>query len=72
MTTVYLDPELKRKLKDVAKRARVSEAHLVREALASYLAAEQPVKLEPVGRSAEPGIAERDEEALEDFGLGRR
>jgi len=71
-TTIYLDPELKRKLKEAAARARISEARVIREALASYLAKEDPVKLEPVGRSADGGIAARDEEALEDLGFGRK
>lgn len=71
-TTVYLDPELKRRLKEAAARARVTEAHMIREALASYLSKEEPVRLEPVGESADGGIAARDEEALEDLGFGRR
>ncbi len=71
-TTVYLDPELKRKLKEAAAQASVSEAHMIREALASYLSKEEPVKLEPVGRSRDGGIAARDEEALEDLGFGQR
>ena len=70
-TTVYLDPELKRRLKEAAAQARISEAHLIREALASYLSKEKPVKLEPVGRSSDGGVAARDEEALEELGFGR-
>jgi metal-responsive CopG/Arc/MetJ family transcriptional regulator len=70
-TTVYLDPELKRKLKEAAVRARVSEARLIREALASYLSKEAPVMLEPVGRSKDGGIAADDEAALEDLEFGR-
>jgi len=71
-TTIYLDPELKRKLKEAAARARISEARVIREALASYLAREDRVRLEPVGRSEDGGIAAGDEEALEDLGFGRK
>ena len=71
-TTIYLDAELKRKLKEAAARARVSEAMMVREALASYLSREKPVLLEPVGESEDGGIADRDEESLEQLGFGRR
>ena len=71
-TTIYLDPELKRKLKEAAARARISEARVIREALASYLAKEDRVRLEPVGRSVDGGIAAEDEEALGDLGFGRK
>jgi predicted transcriptional regulator len=71
-TTIYLDPELKRKLKEAAVRARVSEASLIREALAGYLAREKPILLEPVGQSEDGGIADRDEEALEELGFGTK
>ena len=71
-TTIYLDPELKRRLKEAAARARISEARVIREALASYLSREKPVMLEPVGQSEGGGVADRDEEALEDLGFGRK
>ena len=70
-TTVYLDAELKRRLKSAAAQARVSEAGMIREALAQYLAKEPSVRLLPVGRSTDGGVAARDEEALEDLGFGR-
>ncbi len=70
-TTIYLDPELKRRLKEAAARARISEAKLIRAALGSYLSREKPVLLEPVGQSEDGGIAGRDEEALEELGFGR-
>ncbi len=71
-TTVYLDPELKRKLREAALRAHVSEDHVIRTALASHLAKRTPVILVPVGRSTDGGIAARDEEALDEFGFGRK
>ena len=70
-TTVYLDAELKRRLKEAAARGGVSEALLIREALTSYLAKDRPVRLKPVGRSTDGGVAGRDEEALKDLGFGR-
>ena len=71
-TTIYLDSELKRKLREAAARKRISEARMIREALASYLSTEEPVMLEPVGQSEDGGIAEHDEEALEDLGFGKK
>ena len=59
-------------LPDRGNRARISEARVIREALASYLAKEDRVRLEPVGRSVDGGIAAEDEEALEDLGFGRK
>ena len=41
-TTVYLDSELKRRLKEAAARTHKSEALMIREALARYLATEEP------------------------------
>ena len=71
-TTIYLDAELKRKLKEAAARARVSEAKMIREALASYLSREEPVLLEPVGESEDGGVADRDEESLKQLGFGHK
>ena len=70
-TTIYLDAELKRRLKEAAARGGVSEAFLIREALAGYLAKAKPARLKPVGRSTDGGVADRDEEALRDLGFGR-
>lgn len=69
-TTVYLDPELKRRLREAAGRAGTTEAHLIREALATYLSHEEPPALRPVGRSTDGGVAARDEEALDELGFG--
>ena len=71
-TTVYLDPELKRRLKSAAAQAHVSEARVIREALALYLTREAHVQLRPLGRSTDGGVADRDEETLEDIGFGRQ
>lgn len=69
-TTVYLDAELKRRLREAASRAGKSEALLIREALSEYLAGRATVALKPVGRSKDGGIGDRDEEALEELGFG--
>jgi predicted DNA-binding protein len=69
-TTVYLDAELRRRLKEVAVRRGRTEASLIREALAQHLVDDEPVALEPVGRSEDGGVAEKDEEALRDLGFG--
>jgi predicted transcriptional regulator len=71
-TTVYLDPELKRRLKEAAARTGSSEASLIREALSRYLVASEPAALRPVGRSKDGGVADRDEDALGDLGFGAR
>jgi len=70
-TTVYLDAELKRRLKEAAARMQKSEAHLIREALSKYLAGRATAELKPVGRSKDGGVANRDEEALEHLGFGK-
>lgn len=71
-TTVYLDSELKRRLKEAATRSGSTEASLIREALARYLVGDEPAALRPVGRSEDGGVADRDEEALRDLGFGTR
>lgn len=69
-TTVYLDAELKRRLKAAAARGGRTEAAMIREALAQYLAAEAPPILEPVGRSDDGGVADRVDDELEREGFG--
>ena len=71
-TTVYLDTALKRKLKEAAARRGVSEASLLREALAAYLQEGERPRLRPVGKSTDGGVAHRVDEALDDLGFGRR
>ena len=70
-TTVYLDPVLKRRLKDAAIARGVTEASLIREALLRYLAGEARPGLTPVGRSRDGGVAHQVDEALGELGFGR-
>ena len=70
-TTIYLDQELKRRLRETAARTGTSEAGLIREALGLYLARQEVPRLLPVGRSKDGGVAARDEETLEAYGFGR-
>ena len=70
-TTVYLDPALKRRLKEVATARGVTEASLIREALVRHLAGEARCGLAPVGRSEDGGVAHRVDDALDDLGFGR-
>jgi len=69
-TTIYLDEELKRRLQEAAARTGTSEASLIREALGIYLAGHDVVRLHPVGRSTDGGVAANDEQALETLGFG--
>lgn len=71
-TTVYLPPELKRRLVAVAARRGVPEARLIREALDHHLDDEVAHVPEPVGQSGDGGVAGRVDEALQDLGFGRR
>lgn len=53
-TTVYLPTEIKMSIKASAKRQGASEAHVIREALAAYVAAE-PRELPSVFGSVSDG-----------------
>lgn len=44
-TTIYLDPELRRRLQALAKRRHAPQAELIREALTAYLDAAPPPPL---------------------------
>jgi plasmid stability protein len=70
-STIYLDPELKRRLREAAARRGVTEASVLREALEKYLAAERRPGVRPVGKSRDGGVAGRVDEALEELGFGR-
>ena len=70
-TTVYIDTQLKRRLRYDASRRKCSEAALVREALEQYLAPRRRAKLRPVGKSTDGGVAHRVDEALDQLGFGR-
>jgi len=72
-TTVYLDPQLKRRLKDAARRRKTSEAALIREALNRFLVRKgREPALRPVGRSTDGGVGHRVDEVLEELEFGRR
>ena len=70
-TTVYFDAQLKRRLKEAARRMSSTEAAIVRDAVASYLAGEQRPVVTAVGASADGGIAHRVDEALDELGFGK-
>jgi len=67
-TTIYLPPELKRRLSRLARRRKRSEASLIREALEHLTAAESPRPTPGLFRSGDPHLAERVDEALKGFG----
>lgn len=68
---MYLDEAIKRLVKETARRRKVSEAVVIREALRAHLAESPPPKLRPVGRSKDGGVAHRLDQALKDTGFGR-
>ena len=68
-TTVYLPAELKRALARTASRRGVSEAALLREAVARITADDAaPSPKLPLFRSSGPPIAEDIDSALQGFG----
>jgi len=68
-TTVYLPRELKRALGRTARQRGLSEAALLREAVARITAeADAPLPALPLFRSNGPSIAEDIDDALEGFG----
>lgn len=68
-TTVYLPDDLKRALEKLAAKRGVSEATLLREAVARLTEeTEAPAPRIPLFRSSGPSIAEQIDEALEGFG----
>lgn len=68
-TTVYLPEELKRALARLAAVRGVSEAELIREALRTLTSEAAPPRPRlPLFESADPGLAERSDEALAEFG----
>ena len=48
-TTLYLTPQLRRALADLAERTKRPQAEIVREALTAYIAASPRLKLRSVG-----------------------
>lgn len=61
-TTLYLPDELRRSLKDVARRTGRREAEVVREALGIYLAQQAPPQPRSLGAGEDPDLAGRDSE----------
>ncbi|HXF35949.1 MAG TPA: CopG family transcriptional regulator [Actinomycetota bacterium] len=68
-TTLYMPPELKRRLAELAGRRGTSQAALIRRAIETLLAAERgPRPRLPLFRGPDPTLAEGVDEALEGFG----
>lgn len=61
-TTLYLPPELHRALKNVARQEGKSQAELIREALAAYLARRDRPRLQSIGVAGDQGLTGRDAE----------
>ena len=73
-TTVYLDTTDYRRLKALARTKGRTPAELVREAVATYVATEQPQRRPRsigAGRSRTGDVAERAEELLAGMGTRR-
>jgi hypothetical protein len=73
-TTVYLDADDYRRLKQLGRARGVATAQLVREAVAEYAAAHAPRRLPRsmgAGRSASGTLSERAEELLRGLGHSR-
>jgi hypothetical protein len=69
-TTVYLPDDLKRALARAARRRRMSEAELLREAVARLTSeADTPAPQLPLFQSRKPSIAQDVDDALEGFGV---
>jgi len=62
-TTLYLPPELRRALKEVARREGRSQAELIREALVAYLEKKTRPLPRSLGLGEDEGLAGRDAEA---------
>ena len=68
-TTVYLPRELKRSLARAARQRGVSEAALLREAVARLVQdADAPAPVVPLFRGTGPSIADDIDAALDGFG----
>ncbi|GIW31801.1 MAG: hypothetical protein KatS3mg071_1975 [Meiothermus sp.] len=61
-TTLYLPPELHQALKNVAKQEGKSQAELIREVLAAYLAKRNRPHLQSIGVAGDQELAGRDSE----------
>jgi metal-responsive CopG/Arc/MetJ family transcriptional regulator len=58
-TTVYLPADIRRELAEVARRRRVSQAELIREALQNYLAEQERPALRSLGAANSDEITGR-------------
>lgn len=68
-TTVYIPDELKQALERTAAARGLSEAEVIRSALASATAESYPAPRVPLFKSGEPTLAERvDDELAAGFG----
>ncbi len=61
-TTLYLPPELHRALRDAARQTGKSQAALVREAVAAYLAQMKRPVPRSLGVAEDPGLTGRGSE----------
>ncbi len=62
-TTLYLPPELHRALREAARREGKSQAELIREALAAYLAQRQRPSFRSLGAGEDEELSGRTSEA---------
>jgi hypothetical protein len=68
-TTVYIPKDVKRALGRAAAARGMSEAELIREALRAITSTTPPPRPRlPLFKSGKPGLAERVDEALREFG----
>lgn len=73
-TTVYLEEDAYRRLKQIARARRLPPAEMVREAVAEYTARHAPrhkARSVGAGNSGRRDLAQRAEELLEGFGEDR-
>ena len=61
-TTLYLPAELRRALKETARREGKSQAELIREALSAYLARRKKPRLRSLGVGEDPELSGRASE----------
>jgi len=61
-TTLYLPTELRRALKETARREGKSQAELIREALSAYLARRKKPRLRSLGVGEDPELSGRASE----------
>jgi hypothetical protein len=70
-TTVYLDEDIRKKLKLEASARGVAEAEIIREALRKHLSSRPRGLPRVVGCSRDGGVARDLDEALEELGFAR-